>query len=584
MKDNSMNEKKEVEQLRAQLASLKELLEVYEETVREKSDHLEQAIEESLNANKALETKTGELEEAYKKLSELEQMKTNFISTVTHELRTPLTSVLGFASNAYWIYRNDVLPVLPTDNRKLNRWAKAIEENLSIIVSEGKRLTHLINDVLDIAKMEAGKIEWNIQDVNIIDICRQALSVASGYPKSSQVEVVFEAPDTVLPVRGDPDRLVQVITNLMSNALKFTEQGKVTLKVERGSEHVKVSVNDTGKGIDKDDLNKVFDKFKQVGGDILIDKPKGTGLGLPICKEIIEHLGETIWAESEVGVGSRFCFTLSYGYAKTDIDKEEPPVPVFKYRVIDEVAQKVTVKEKDTKPNILIVDDDLNIRKLLRQELEMAGYSVLEAENGAEALVMAKKKYDHIDLILLDIMMPEIDGFDVLSAIKANEKLAHIPVIVISAYEVEKKIYRLGAEGFLSKPIDQGKLISTISSLLNGSAEKKVLIIDSDKNIINALKTSLEGRGYVVSKADNAKDGLKKAQSEKPDIIMLDLGLQDIKSGLEAVKKLRLDKTTSHIYIILLADRMDEKARRIAESLKVEISDPKMYTKNLKSL
>lgn len=504
---------------------------------------------------------------------EVDSMKTNFISTVSHELRTPLTSVLGFASNARSFYQKDIMPMIPKDNKKLNRRSKTIYENLCIIISEGERLTRLIDDVLDIAKMEAGKIEWNIQNVNIIDVCRQSLAAVSGYPKSSNVDVVFDPPDTVVDVVGDPDRLVQVIANLMSNALKFTEEGSVTLKVEPMKNNVRVSVIDSGKGINENDLNDVFEKFKQVGDDILTDKPKGTGLGLPICKEIIEHIGGKIWAESELGVGSRFCFTLDY--AQKVITQEELFAPVYNYRVIDEVTKKVVYKKKSTTPQILIVDDDINTRKLLRQELEMLKCKVLEAKNGLEAITITKNKCDCLDLIILDIMMPEIDGFEVLGAIKTNEKLSHIPIIVLSAYEVENKVYRLGAEDFISKPIDKDKFISAVTKHLSESGEKKVLIIDNDKNIIKVITKALVGRGCVVRGAGNSEDGLKMAQSERPDIIMFGMESQDIENGLETIKKLRLDKKTRHIYIILIVDSMDKDLQKTAELLKVDIINAK---------
>ena len=510
---------------------------------------------------------------------EIDRMKTNFISTVSHELRTPLTSVLGFASNARSFYQKDVMPMIPKDNKKLSRRAQTIDENLCIIVSEGERLTRLINDVLDIAKMEAGKIEWNIKSINIIDICQQAISAVSGYPKSSDVDVILDTPDIVENVMGDSDRLVQVITNFLSNALKFTEHGKIILRVEPGEENVNVSVIDTGQGIEKKDLERVFDKFKQVGGDVLTNKPKGTGLGLPICKEIIGHLGGTIWAESEIDVGSRFCFTI--GYAQKVIAQEKPSTQVFNYRIIDEVTKKVARKEKSTTPQILIVDDDINTRKLLRQELEMFKYKVLEAKNGLEALKITKNKGDCLDLIILDIMMPEIDGFDVLGAIKTNEKLSHIPIIVLSAYEVENKVYRLGAEGFISKPIDKDKFISAVSKHLSEPGEKKVLVIDNDENIIKVITNVLVERGCVVRGASNSEDGLKMAQSESPDIIMFGLESQDIKNGLETIKKLRLDKKTRNIYIILIVDSMDKDLQKVAELLKVDIIDAKK--ENMKS-
>ncbi|MGR3221413.1 MAG: ATP-binding protein [Candidatus Anammoxibacter sp.] len=263
-------------------------------------------------ANSDLETSYDDLKAAYKKISELEEIKTNFVSTVSHELRTPLTSILGFAATTLNYYENDIFPLVPMGEKKVKRRANRIKHNLAIVVSEAERLTRLINDVLDIAKMEAGKTEWNIKEINIVEVCRQAMAAVSGYPKSDPVEVKFEAPDNVPSVESDSDRLVQVIVNFMSNALKFTKQGNVTLVVEARANDVKVMVCDTGNGISEEGLSKVFEKFTQVENEVGDGKPKGTGLGLPICKGIVEHLGGTIWAESEVGKGSRFCFTVNY--------------------------------------------------------------------------------------------------------------------------------------------------------------------------------------------------------------------------------------------------------------------------------
>ncbi len=514
---------------------------------------------------------------------EIDKMKTEFISTVSHELRTPLTSILGFASNTYKFYRKSIVPKLQKDDNKLNKMSKIIEENLSVITSEGERLTRLIDDILDIAKMEAGKVEWNIQKVDIIDICRQAISAVACYPKSSRVELLFKTPKNVPPVKGDPDRLVQVITNFLSNALKFTGQGNVVLKVEPEKKNVKVSVSDTGCGITKEETGKVFEKFKQVGST-LTNKPTGTGLGLPICKEIIKHHGGKIWVETEVGKGSCFCFTLNY--YQVGNEKRIRPIYRIKKRIVEEVTQKISVCDRNSKPNILIVDDDLNIRKFLRQELELKGYNILEAETGVQAIMMIKNKDNHVDLILLDIMMPNVDGFDVLSAIKANEQLSQIPIIVISAYEVEKKVYRLGADGFLYKPIDKTQLDDSISLLLkNEGSKKKVLIIDSNDNISADIKYSLYEKGYIVNSASNSEDGLKKARNEKPDVIMLDLAMPDIKNGLEMFKKLRLDEEkTGHIHIILLADKTNECAQKIVETLKIEINGIQKSAKSLKNL
>ena len=506
---------------------------------------------------------------------EIDRMKTDFISNVSHELRTPLTSVLGFASNTIRFYRKDIKPVLPAENKRVARRSKTIEENLTVIISEGERLTRLINDVLDISKMEQGKIEWNIQEVNIIEICQQALTAVAGYPKSETVDVVFEAPDHIAPIRGDHDRLIQVIANFMSNALKVTETGSITLKVEALKDYVKVSVTDTGPGIEKHNLSTIFEKFKQVG-NILTDKAKGTGLGLPICKQIIGQLGGTIHVESERGVGSCFYFTL--GYSLKTKKKLSMSQVVPKRTIVEEVIQKISPSAEGGKLNILVVDDDTQIRKMLRQELEDEGYRVWDCENGTEALTFLKNQQTLIDLVLLDIMMPQVDGFDVLSAIKTNEKLAHIPVIVISAYSEKSKVYRLGAESFVTKPIDNKKLNSIISSLLKEPVEKKVLIIENDGSIAGLIKLAMEGKGYTVIVATSAEEGFERALAEKPDMMMIDLDLTKIQEGLELIRKLRTNESTCNIHIVLIADDMKENDRKFAEYLRIDAGSPDPFT------
>lgn len=270
---------------------------------------LEQEVK---NRTKELKTANNELKIAYEDLEKLEEMKTNFVSSVSHEIRTPLTSIIGFASNTHRYYKKHILPIIPENEKKLVKMSKSIVENLDIIVSEGERLTRLINNVLDIAKMESGKTEWNIEDVNIIAICKHALLVVSAYPKSEKTELIFNpSPDNGKTVKGDFDRLIQVITNLLSNALKFTKEGNVTLNVEFLETNVLVSISDTGMGIKKEEIPEIFKQFKQASNkakDIL----GSTGLGLPICKEIVEQLGGKIWADSELGKGSVFYFTLNY--------------------------------------------------------------------------------------------------------------------------------------------------------------------------------------------------------------------------------------------------------------------------------
>ena len=240
---------------------------------------------------------------------EVEQMKTDFIATVSHELRTPLTSVLGFAKLIQKKLESTVLPEVNLEAKKTARAVRQVKDNLNIIVAEGERLTSLINDVLDIAKIEAGKIEWNMQPILLAEIIDRAIAATSVLAETSGLEVICDIETDLPTVIGDRDRFIQVVINLLSNAIKFTETGFITCRAYRQDNEVIVSVIDTGIGLAPEDLDKVFEKFQQVG-EVMTDKPKGTGLGLPICKQIIEHHGGRVWVDSQQGQGSTFSFTL----------------------------------------------------------------------------------------------------------------------------------------------------------------------------------------------------------------------------------------------------------------------------------
>lgn len=235
--------------------------------------------------------------------------KSTFLATVSHELRTPLTSVLGFAKIIRKKLSEVIAPALTTDDRKVRKAMEQVTGNVDIIVSEGERLTALINNVLDIAKIESGKIDWHEEPIIVSDVVKRAVAATAALAEQKHLPLVTEV-DPELPfIIGDADRLVQVMINLLSNAIKFTEAGAVTCRVTGLDGTITVSVSDTGIGIDPANHGKVFDEFVQIG-DTLTGKPTGTGLGLPICKEIVEHHGGRIWVESELGRGSMFAFTL----------------------------------------------------------------------------------------------------------------------------------------------------------------------------------------------------------------------------------------------------------------------------------
>jgi len=252
--------------------------------------------------------RTAELEQAYAELKELDQLKSDFLSTVSHELRTPMTSVVGFAKLVKKKLEKSIFPLLVGDE-KAGHAADQVQENLDIIIGESERLTLLINDVLDSAKLEAGKVEWNFAAVKPQRLLERSIAITATLAEQKSLEVISEIEPDLPEVRGDENRLLQVLTNLISNAVKFSEKGQIVLRAERQGDLVRFSVRDSGNGIAEENWEKVFDKFKQVG-DTLTDKPHGTGLGLSICRQIVQHHGGEIWLESELGVGSCFFVTI----------------------------------------------------------------------------------------------------------------------------------------------------------------------------------------------------------------------------------------------------------------------------------
>jgi PAS domain S-box-containing protein len=241
---------------------------------------------------------------------EVDRMKTDFISTVSHELRTPLTSVRGFTEIIKKKLEEDIFPQFKAgSSQRVLKATARIKDNLEIIISEGERLTALINDVLDISKLEAGKVEWKMEKMHVTDIIDRATNATSALFEQKKLEFIKVIEEGLPEIIGDKDRLLQVVINLLSNAVKFTEKGFITCRVKKTSTEIWVSIIDTGIGVSEADKFRVFDKFRQAG-DTLTEKPTGTGLGLSICKQIVEHHGGRIWVESEQEKGSIFTFTV----------------------------------------------------------------------------------------------------------------------------------------------------------------------------------------------------------------------------------------------------------------------------------
>ena len=484
-----------------------------------------------------------EAEAATKAAEKANEAKSAFLSTVSHELRTPLTSVLGFAKIIRKRLNEKIFPSINRTDPKTDKIVNQITENLQVVISEGERLTHLINDVLDLAKIEAGKMEWNFEDVSLTEVAERAMSATSTLFDQKALSLKKKMEANLPPISGDRDKLIQVIINLISNAVKFTEKGSVTCSVYRQKSELIVGISDTGIGIVPGDYSSVFEQFKQVGGDTLTDKPKGTGLGLPICKEIVEHHGGRIWLDSKPGKGSTFSFALPITRAESIA--KPPDLENLIKQLKDQMAQSPSnVSGKNA--TILIVDDDDSIRSLLQQELGDAGYLIKEASNGKQALESVRKNKP--DLIILDIMMPEMNGFDVAAILKNDPQTMDIPIIVLSVVQDKVRGFRIGVDRYLTKPIDTGQLFSEVGALLEqGKSRKKVMVVDEDSTSVKTLTDVLETKGYHVIESDG-KELVEKAISSQPDIIILN----SLHAGKqEVIQTLRFEKGLENVLFLI---------------------------------
>ncbi|MFQ5963509.1 MAG: ATP-binding protein [Candidatus Scalinduaceae bacterium] len=291
--------KDEIGQLSEAFIKMSEKLKISHEKLEDYSRNLEHKVQD----------KTLELKEANKELQEMNNVKTEFLSTVSHELRTPLALVLGFARIIAKRLEDVIFPRVRIEDSKVQRSMMQVRNDLKTIVLEGKRLTELINDLLDLSRIESGRIEWEVELLSVNEVIERATAITSSLFEQNELQLIKIVDNGLPAIVGDKNRLEQVVINLITNAVKFTKEGSITCRTRKKSNEIVTSVIDTGKGIAEADRDKIFEKFSQVG-DHHMDKPRGSGLGLSICKQIVEHHGGRIWVESELGKGSSFSFAL----------------------------------------------------------------------------------------------------------------------------------------------------------------------------------------------------------------------------------------------------------------------------------
>ena len=439
--------------------------------------------------------------QALEEMRRADELKSQFLANMSHELRTPLNSIIGFSRV---ILKGIDGPI--TDLQ---------QQDLTAIYNAGQHLLGLINDILDLSKIEAGKMELAFEEVDIGDLVNSVMSTAVGLVKDKPVELVKEIQPDLPIIHADPIRVRQVLLNLVSNAAKFTENGyiKVFARLQKGPhglEEVLIGVEDTGPGISKEDQEKLFKPFSQVDAS-LTRKTGGTGLGLSISRNLVEMHGGRIWVESEVGKGSTFYFTL----------------PLIQAGTSDEESERI----------ILAIDDDTNVIHLYQRYLTPEGYRVVPLTDPNMAVARARELKPVA--ILLDIMMPGRDGWQVLQDLKTHEATKHIPVIIASIVDEREKGFSLGAAEYLVKPILEEDLKRALKTLDPDGQVKEVLIVEDDTSDRYLITRLLEEIGsYTIRTAETGQEALEQIRERRPDAIILDLLLPEMDgfAVLEAIR------------------------------------------------
>ena len=465
-----------------------------------------------------------EQQEIAEKLREVDRLKTQFLANMSHELRTPLNSIIGFSR-----------VILKGIDGPLTELQKT---DLTSIYQSGQHLLGLINDILDLAKIEAGKLDLIFTDIDLTQLINSVSVTAAGLVKDKPIKIIQDIPKTLPHIIGDEVKIRQILLNLLSNAAKFTEQGTIALKTTCDEHNVQISVTDTGPGIPEKNLPTIFDAFTQVDSSTT-RKAGGTGLGLSITKKFIELHQGTISVKSKLKAGSTFTVVLPIHQPDSDITKSPSKVD----------QPQTTLSEDQTKPTILAIEPDLQVIDLYRQYLG-DHYVVVGQSKSTEAVAAAKMLQP--EAILLEILMPEKDGWTVIQELRENAYTAHIPVIICSAVNDPHRAKSLEVGDYLAKPVSKEDLHNALEKI--STHRKRVLIIDDYADDILLSRRILEAREYQVLEASNGLDGLAIIQRNPLDLVILDLTMAGL-DGFAVMETLRNDPRTAHIPIIVITAR-----------------------------
>ncbi len=490
---------------------------LYSHRLDHQNTELSQKSHELKVQSDELKEYTIELELQKKQLNEANRLKSEFLSNMSHELRTPLNSILALSN------------VLIT--RTKDKISEEESSFLEIVERNGRNLLNLINDILDLSKIEAGKIELNPKEFNIKEFLAAVGDSFFPLASSKGLQLELMIPEKLPAVTTDPDKLRQILTNIVGNAIKFTREGYVRIEAESRDQHLIIQVSDSGIGISEKDLPHIYDKFRQIDGSSS-RRHEGTGLGLSIVQELLKKLGAGIQVESEPGKGSTFRIFIPLEWQG---DEAEINYPAF--QPADHQAYRKTV---------LVVDDDPEVVKELARYIREAGYNTLESTNGEQAIKLAETYQPFA--ITLDVIMPAMDGWEVLQQLKKNEITRHVPVIMVSVSSDKETGIALGAVGHIVKPVDRNMVLSEFNKLLQFPST--VMVVDDNKMELDSVAGVIESEDITVIKANGGNECIELLMQNVPDVLVLDLNMPET-DGFMVLDFVRKHPQTMNLPVII---------------------------------